>query len=79
MKKYYIGIDIGGTNLRIGVIDENYQVVEFNKLPTSTLSNASDKVACLSEVITPYINKYQKENIIAVSMALASLMDKERT
>ena len=79
MKKYYIGIDIGGTNLRIGVIDENYQVIEFAKLPTITLSNAVDKVAYLSEVITPYINKYQKENIVAVSMALASLMDKERT
>ena len=25
--KYYVGIDIGGTNISTGVVDENYHIV----------------------------------------------------
>ncbi len=32
--KYYIGIDIGGTNISTGVVDENYQIVGRGKLKT---------------------------------------------
>ena len=27
MMKYYVGIDLGGTNIAVGVVDENYQIV----------------------------------------------------
>lgn len=32
--KYYIGIDIGGTNISTGVVDENYNIVGRGKLKT---------------------------------------------
>lgn len=32
--KYYIGIDIGGTNISTGVVDENYEIVGRAKLKT---------------------------------------------
>ena len=25
--KYYVGIDLGGTNIATGVVDENYQII----------------------------------------------------
>jgi glucokinase len=37
-KKVAIGIDVGGTNLRAGLIDQSGQVLEFEKRPTPTLS-----------------------------------------
>lgn len=30
---YYVGIDIGGTNLKAGLVDENYQLVATKKMP----------------------------------------------
>ena len=30
---YYIGIDIGGTNLKAGLVDESYQIVAVKKAP----------------------------------------------
>ena len=24
---YYLGIDLGGTNIAVGVVDENYQII----------------------------------------------------
>ena len=32
-KKYILGIDIGVTNLRIGMVSENYEVEEFQIKP----------------------------------------------
>ena len=30
---YYIGIDIGGTNLKAGLVDEQYRIVATRKMP----------------------------------------------
>jgi len=79
LDRYYIGIEIGGTNLRIGVTDENFSVREFEKTPTTALTQAEDKIDFLINKIEPYISKYGKSNILVISLALASLMDKERT
>ena len=33
--KYYVGIDLGGTNIVAGVVDENYKIVGKGKLKTN--------------------------------------------
>ena len=35
---YYIGIDVGGTNLKAGLVDENYQIVATQKIPLEFVS-----------------------------------------
>ena len=35
---YYIGIDVGGTNLKAGLVDENYQLVATKKMPLHFVS-----------------------------------------
>ena len=30
---YYIGIDVGGTNLKAGLVDESYQIIAVKKAP----------------------------------------------
>ncbi len=32
---YYIGIDLGGTNIAIGIVDENYKIVKKGSVPTN--------------------------------------------
>ena len=34
MKKYYIGVDLGGTNIAIGITDENYKILVKGSVPT---------------------------------------------
>ena len=31
---YYIGVDLGGTNIAVGIVDENYQLVKKESVPT---------------------------------------------
>ena len=31
--KYAVGIDVGGTNTRVALIDENYKIIERRQFP----------------------------------------------
>lgn len=39
---YSIGVDIGGTSIKAGVVDENYQIVKRETLPTLSQDGADD-------------------------------------
>ena len=50
--KYYLGLDVGGTNLVAGVIDENYQIVAKTRMKTradGSIEEITDDMAKLSE------------------------------
>ena len=79
MGKYYVCLELGGTHLRLGIVAEDFSLLRFEKLPTARLSDARDKAGCLAELLRPLIDEVGRENVIAVSMALASLMNKERS
>ena len=32
--KYYLGLDVGGTNMVAGVVDENHQIIAKESIPT---------------------------------------------
>lgn len=79
MTRYYLSVEIGGTNLRYGVIDERFHVLEFQKEPSSHLSDAEDKGSYIEGLVTPYVERYGRENFLCLTLSLASLMNKERT
>lgn len=33
--KYYIGIDLGGTNIKVGIVDENYNIISKSEVKTN--------------------------------------------
>ena len=78
-KKCYICLELGGTNLRYGLVDTDFSLVEFHRTPSKGFAEASDKVGYLAELLDSLIQKVGRGNAIAVTMALSSLMDKERT
>ena len=48
--KYSIGVDIGGTNIRLAVVDENGEIVAVNKQRTKKMSDAKDLVDQIIEL-----------------------------
>lgn len=48
--KYSIGVDIGGTNIRLAVVDENGNIVAVNKQRTKKMNSASDLVDQICEL-----------------------------
>lgn len=54
MGKVIIGIDLGGTNLRIGAVEENNNVLSFSKLRSSRIAHAADPMKELNAIIGEY-------------------------
>ena len=47
---YYLGIDLGGTNIAAGIVDDNYKIIKKDKTPTKAqrpISDIMDDMAAL--------------------------------
>ena len=61
--KYALGVDVGGTNIRIAVVDENGQMYDVIKESTKarTIEGVKDQIISLVNRID--LSKYQVEGI----------------
>jgi glucokinase len=50
MKKYYLGLDVGGTNLVAGVVDENYQIISKERFVTNADRSIEEITFDMAEV-----------------------------
>lgn len=79
MKDRFVCLEMGGTHLRIGVVEADFSVLHFEKHPTRLLAEAADKIACLAQLLRPLLSLAGGGGRVrAVSLSLASLMDRER-
>lgn len=79
MGEYVIGIDIGGTNFRIGLVSEQGGLEQFQKKSSSILAgeNAAERLA---EQITAYMDETDSRGkVIAVAMGFPSIVSKDKT
>ena len=69
-----IGIDIGGTNLRAAVVDDNGQVLDVEQLPTPPSSEA------LEMAVVAVVDKLRArhEGVAAVGLAVAGFVDENQ-
>lgn len=77
-ESYVIGIDIGGTNIRIGLVDEELNLSAFLKVPQKSVLNG-DSLFQLSEFIKQYLKENaENKTIAALSIGVPAAMDKDR-
>ncbi len=69
-----IGIDIGGTNFRIGLV-EGMQVVRFNKVPTLSVIRTEDVLGDIAAFIREFTEGLSFE---AVAIGFPATLDRER-
>ena len=72
MRNITIGLDIGGTNLRIGAVTRDHQVLTRKIIGSDSISKAADPIDELSRLIEQFIAENHYENIKAVSLGLPS-------
>ena len=71
-----IGIDIGGTNLRIGLVDESGNVSSFRKVRTKEVLRSYSVLVDLAEFIESYADGVKFD---AVSAGFPATLNRERT
>lgn len=77
--KYVIGIDIGGTNLRIGMVDAEGRLTNFERKSSASLV-AENAVQNLGRELKSYIERYEIEGQVgAVSVGVPSIVSKDKS
>lgn len=75
---YVIGIDIGGTNFRIGMVSE-YGIVENFQKKSSSILTQGNSVESLAAEIQSYMEEYSaQDKVKAVAIGLPSIVSKDK-
>lgn len=72
-----IGIDIGGTNFRIGAVDRKNRVLNFSRRPVSSVLKGGDAIKELATFIEEYMRELGGE-VEAVAIGFPAPLDKAR-
>jgi allose kinase len=67
-----IGIDLGGTNLRIGTVDEENRVHSFRRRDSERIAQAKDPMVELNRTIEEYIKESGIADVKAISIGVPS-------
>lgn len=73
--KHYIAIDIGGTKLKHGIIDEEGKFVEKSETASNAHRGAAHLVELVTGICKDYVDKY---TIDAVGISTAGMVDVEK-
>ena len=73
-----IGIDVGGTHFRIGVVDEALQVSHFERLPVTSVFHSADPLEDIATFLTGYIYRITLVPD-AIVLGFPATIDKDRS
>jgi len=76
-KPYYVGIDVGGTNIKIGLVDDAGQTLGYHTIPTEQDRGAEDACRRMAEVVGNLIAESGVDfaDVVRVGLATPGPMD----
>ncbi|MBR4003535.1 MAG: ROK family protein [Clostridia bacterium] len=79
-KKYYVGIDIGGTFIKGGVVTEKGEIIYSNKIKTEVEKGNDKIVENINTLINMLLEKSNtnKQNVIGVGIGVPGTIDSEK-
>lgn len=54
---YYLGIDLGGTNIAIGIVDQNYNIILKDKVPTLSSRPTNEIIDDMAKLCTSLLKR----------------------
>ncbi|MBU0533914.1 MAG: ROK family protein [Candidatus Omnitrophica bacterium] len=76
MKKI-IGLDLGGTFIKIGVVDENGEILEKTELPTPQGQGRAQVIKVMSESINNCLNDSSRGKFLGIGIGTPGLVDED--
>lgn len=77
-KRYVIGIDIGGTNFRIGMVTVDGNIHNFKIMSSSILTVNNDAIGNLTTCIRNYIEEFSYGDLLAIAVGFPSTISKDK-
>ena len=75
MAEYIIGMDVGGTNFRVGLVNEQGEVEKFSKLSVTEVLKTEDVVSDMAVFLKDFM---EDKAVKAIAIGLPAPLDKER-
>jgi len=75
MKKY-ICIDIGGTAIKYGIINEEGEFLDKQNIPSNAQKGGAHLITLVKDIISSYLTKH--DNIVGVAMSTAGMVDSQK-
>ena len=69
--KYYVGIDLGGTNTKIGLVDKQGNIIFTTIVKTDSMEGFSETIQRLSKILITQL----KEVILILMMLFQSVLE----
>lgn len=77
--RYFLGVDIGGTNTRLMLMDENQKFQGYQKVTTQSWAGLSDPLTGLQQLISGYLLAAGKTQQIArIMLGLPGILSRDR-
>jgi glucokinase len=76
-KPFFVGLDVGGTNIKIGIVDDAGQTLAFQSIHTEQKKGAEDACVRMAEVVRGLIdrNKIDAKDVVRAGVATPGPMD----
>ncbi|MCB6200877.1 allose kinase [Extibacter muris] len=78
MKSVIIGIDLGGTNLRIGAVTPDNEMIAPSVIKSSVVAHAERPIEKICEIIAEYKKENGIENVEAISIGVPSSVENDK-
>ncbi len=74
---YYVGVDLGGTNIAVGIVDENYTMIVKDKTPTKAERGADEIVRDMATLTATLVERagLTFDDIAAMGVAAPGAVD----
>ena len=78
-RKYYIGIDLGGTFIKGGIVDDEGRIIIKDKVPTESDKGASAVIANIVGLCTSLLSRVNMTaaDVVGVGMGVPGMIDSE--
>lgn len=77
LKTYAVGVDMGGTHIRIGAVTQDGQLHSFEKRKTREVINPEQPIESLKQFLLHYVNQLAGD-IIGIALGFPSVVSKDK-
>ena len=73
----FVGIDVGGTSIKMGVVDDAGQTLAFNSIPTESERGPDDAVSRMAEAVSKLLSEAgaEKKEVVRIGLATPGPLD----
>ena len=71
----YIAIDIGGTNIKYGLVDQEGQLIESHEIPTEAHKGGPHILEKTKQIVASYL---EKDSVAGVAISSAGMVDPDK-